>query len=109
MNRALFEIGLAAIMLAVGGALLVWYWKYHAAGSKRRMTRMLTRAGVAPEVISGGDVEAIKKDVRRRCRTCSSEDLCERWLAGEVEGENDFCPNAEVFRSLARSRESVAP
>ena len=109
MNGALFEIGLVVFMLAVGGAFLVWYWKYRAAGSQRRMTQMLTRAGVAPEVINRGDVEAIIKDVRRRCRTCNSEDLCERWLAGKVEGENDFCPNEQIFRGLARANEPVAP
>ena len=102
MNRALFEIGLAIFMLAVGVLLLVWFWRYRAAGSRRRMTQMLTRAGVAPEVIDRGDVDAIIKDVRRRCRTCNSEDLCERWLAGEVQGANDFCPNEKIFRSLAR-------
>ncbi len=109
MNRALFEIGLAIFMLAVGGFLLVWFWRYRAAGSRRRMTQMLTRAGVASEVISRGDVEAIIKDVRRRCRVCNSEDLCERWLAGKVEGENDFCPNAQIFDGLAKANEPIAP
>lgn len=102
MNRALFEIGLTVLMLAVGGFLLVWFWRYRAAGTQRRMAQMLARAGVAPEMISGGDVEAIKKDLRRRCSTCNAEDLCERWLAGEAEGESGFCPNEEIIRSLAR-------
>jgi hypothetical protein len=35
------------------------------------------------------------KEVRQRCRTCSTEDVCERWLAGEEAGENIFCPNAQ--------------
>jgi hypothetical protein len=59
---------------------------------------------VAPEVIGRGDVEAIIKDVRRRCRACSSEGVCERWLDGKIGGENEFCPNAEIFRSLAKTK-----
>jgi hypothetical protein len=35
--------------------------------------------------------------VRARCRRCPVEDVCERWLAGELEGDNGFCPNANVF------------
>ena len=42
------------------------------------------------------------KEVRDRCRHCASEDYCERWLEGEVQGENQFCPNARVFRLLAK-------
>ena len=108
MNPSSFQIILAIVMVAVSGALVVWFWKYRTAESRRRMTQMLTRAGVPPEVLGRGDVEAIIKDVRSRCRTCSSEDLCERWLAGKVEGENDFCPNAEIFRNLARNSGLIA-
>ena len=60
MNRALFEIGLTVLMLAVSGFLLVWFWRYRAAGSQRRMAQMLARGGVAPEMVSGGDVGGIK-------------------------------------------------
>ncbi|HXP60505.1 MAG TPA: DUF6455 family protein [Dongiaceae bacterium] len=109
MSPSLFQLTLAIFMVVVGGSLVVWFWRYLAAGSERRMTQMLTRAGVTPEVIKRSDVEAIIKDVRSRCRACSSEDLCERWLAGKVEGENDFCPNAQIFRSLARTPGPIAP
>lgn len=108
MNPSLFQLTLAILMVAVSGSLVVWFWRYRAADSQRRMTQMLTRAGVPAEVLRRGDVEAIIKDVRSRCRACSSEGLCERWLAGEVEGENDFCPNAEIFRSLAKTAEPMA-
>lgn len=109
MNESLFQIALATFMVVVSGFLVVWFWRYRAAGSQRRMTRMLARAGVPPEVIGRGDAQAIIKHVRSRCRACSSEGVCERWLAGEVEGENDFCPNAEIFRSLARTTGRIAP
>ena len=108
MNPTLFQLGVAFFMVAVSAFLVVWFWRYSAAASQRRMMQMLTRAGVAPELVRRGDIEAIIKDVRRRCRTCPSEGYCDRWLAGEVEGDNAFCPNAEIFRSLARSKERIA-
>lgn len=108
MNPSSFQIILAIFMVVVTGLLVVWFWRYRAAGSQRRMTQMLTRAGVPPEVFVRGDVEAIVKHVRSRCRACSSEGVCERWLAGEVGGENDFCPNAEIFRSLAKTSGPIA-
>ena len=108
MNPTLFEIGAAIVMVAVSVALIVWFSRTLAAASGRRMMRMLTRAGVAPEVARHGDTEAIMQDVRRRCRKCQSEALCDRWLAGWAEGANDFCPNARIFRSLTRTSGRIA-
>ena len=100
MNATSFDVGVAIAMLAVAIALVVWFWRYMAAASGRRMARMLARAGVDAEIIRQGDSEAIIRDVRSRCRSCAAEDLCERWLDGKVEGENGFCPNAPIFRAL---------
>jgi hypothetical protein len=47
----------------------------------------------------------IIKEIRRRCHACATEDVCERWLSGEQKGDNDFCPNANVFTTL---RETAA-
>jgi hypothetical protein len=102
MNPTLFQIGVALLMVAVSVALIVWFSRYVAAASGRRMIRMLARAGVDPEVAKRGDTEAIIRDVRSRCGRCRSEDLCDRWLAGNVEGDNSFCPNAQIFRSLMK-------
>ena len=102
MNPTMFEIGAAILMVAVGVALVVWYSKYLAAASRGRMLRMLTSAGVDPEVARHGDAETIMRDVRGRCERCRSEDLCDRWLAGTVEGDNSFCPNAAIFRMLTK-------
>ena len=109
MNPTLFEIGVAIFMVAVSVALVVWFSRYIAAASERRMVQMLTRAGVDPEVARHGDTEAIIQDVRSRCRKCRSEDLCDRWLAGKVEGDNSFCPNAQIFRSLTGTAGRTAP
>ena len=108
MNPTLFEIGVAIFMLAVSVALVVWFSRHVAAASERRMMHMLTHAGVDPEVARHGDTEAIIQDVRSRCGRCRSEDLCDRWLAGKAEGDNSFCPNAPIFRMLARTGARVA-
>ena len=104
-----FEIGVAIFMVTVSVALVVWFSRDMAAASGRRMMNMLAHAGVDPEVARHGGAEAITRDVRSRCSRCRSEDLCDRWLAGKVEGDNDFCPNAQIFRSLTRTTERIAP
>ncbi len=72
-------------------------------GLDERMIGRLKRAGVNLEIAMHGEFEAIRKEVRHRCRICQNEDLCERWLAGKViKGGNSFCPNARIFRDLAR-------
>jgi hypothetical protein len=109
MNPTLFEIGVATFMVAVSVALIVWFLRYMAAASGKRMMQMLTRAGVDPEVARHGNTEAIMQDVQRRCIRCRSEGLCERWLAGKAEGDNSFCPNAQIFRTLTRTTARSAP
>jgi hypothetical protein len=103
MNPTLFEIGAAIIMVAVSIALIVWFLSNLAAASGTRMMHMLARAGVDPEVAKRGDSEAILQDVRDRCLKCRCEDWCDRWLAGKVEGDNSFCPNAPIFPRLTRT------
>ena len=109
MNPTSFEIGVAVFMAAVSIALVVWFSRYMAAASGKRMMHMLARAGVDPEVARHGDTEAIIQDVRNRCGRCRAEDLCDRWLAGKVEGDNSFCPNAQIFRILTRTTGRSAP
>ena len=79
-----------------------------AAASKRRMTTMLERVGIDPAVDWSGDTETIMKEARQRCRSCTSKDVCERWLSGLEVGENYFCPNAKVFESLKRTIDVAA-
>jgi hypothetical protein len=109
MNPTLFQVGVAIFMVAANVALVVWFSRYLAATSGRRMTQMLMRARVDPEVARYGDTAAIMQDVRRRCRRCRSEGLCDSWLAGKVEGDNSFCPNAPIFRILTRTAGRIAP
>ncbi len=109
MNATLFEIGVAILMVAVSVALVVWFSRYVAAASQGRMMHMLARAGVDPEVARSGDTKAIIQDVRRRCGRCRSEALCDRWLAGKVEGNNSFCPNAQIFDLLKKTTGRIAP
>ena len=108
MNPTLFEIGVAAVMVAVSLGLIVWFSRYLAAASRRRMMHMLARVGVDPEVSKHGDTQAIIKDMQSRCVRCRSEGLCDRWLAGKVEGDHSFCPNAQIFRTLTKNVGRIA-
>ncbi len=97
------HISVAIVMVAVTVVLFLWFRRSLAAGSARRRTRMLKRVGLDPYIAMLGDpqTKAIMKEAQRRCGKCRVEDLCERWLAGECEGDNAFCPNAKVFDGLA--------
>ena len=107
MIPTLFEIGVAIFMVTVSIALVAWFSRDMAAASGRRMMNMLAHVGVDPQVARHGD--AILRDVQSRCRSCRSEALCDRWLAGGVEGDNDFCPNAQIFRGLTRTTGRIVP
>jgi hypothetical protein len=78
------------------------------AAVERRMLTMLECVGldssiampVQPDTILECVIDAKMKGVRQRCCECTATDLCERWLAGDQCGDNDFCPNAKVFDEL---------
>jgi hypothetical protein len=97
------QIAAAIAMVGVTVAIIVWFQSSQAAASARRMMGMMTRVGLDPGAATIGDPRAmaIRKEVRRRCGGCPREDLCDRWLAGEVKGGNTFCPNAQAFQILA--------
>ncbi len=78
------------------------------ADAERRMLAMLGCVGLNPSmaepVLSGTVLECVigasMKEARQRCRECTVVELCEHWLAGGQCGDNDFCPNSEVFDDL---------
>ena len=107
MNPTLFDIVIALAMLAISAGLVVWFRGYLAGRSHRRMTRMLISVGLDPAIVARGDNQTIMREVRRRCRRCSSEDLCERWLDEEGQNDNSFCPNAQVFECLKQATDST--
>lgn len=102
METTMFEITVAIIMVSVIVVLLVWFRSTEAAASLRRRMGMIARVQIDPRITTGTNpkIREIMKDVRKRCAACMHEGYCERWLAGEVEGPNTFCPNASTFRSL---------
>ncbi len=102
MDATITQIIAAILLVAVIIAIFIWIQRSEAAGSARRTMAMIKRIGLAPRLakLGGARTNAIMKETRRRCRRCPREDLCERWLAGEVEGSNAFCPNAPVYRGL---------
>ncbi len=96
------QISIAIIMVGMAAALIVWLRSNMAAASARRMMAMMTRVGLNPGPATFGNLRtsALRKVMLHRCRKCPREGLCERWLAGKVEGDNTFCPNAQTFRML---------
>lgn len=100
---SMIQIFTAVLMVSVAFALVFGIRSYMATQSERRMRTMLIKIGLDPVIVSSGDSETIMREVRQRCRTCSSEDTCERWLTGEKAGENEFCPNREVFESMRKT------
>lgn len=104
MNISLTQILAAMVIVAVTVALVFAYRRYLALSSERRMRAMLQSVGLDPGIASIGGIETIMNEVRQRCRTCTSADVCERWLDGELQGDNDFCPNAKVFEVFRKYR-----
>lgn len=104
MSISLTQILLAVVMVGATVALAFTYRKYLAANSKRRMWAMIESLGLDPDIASIGGIEIIMAEVRQRCGSCTSEDVCERWLAGDVPGDNNFCPNAKVFGVFKKYR-----
>jgi hypothetical protein len=85
-------VGVAMAALAL---FLVWRLvEYKRAGSERRLQAMLAWARVDPVLAAAEPSKPFMKQLRRRCRRCAAEGVCERWLAGELRGGNEFCPNA---------------
>ena len=103
--EAMFEINAAIAMVAVSVAIFVWFQRSEAAASARRMIGMMTRVGLGHGSPASDDPRAgvVMKETRQRCRRCPREDFCERWLAGDVEGGNAFCRNADILRVLAEA------
>ncbi len=104
----MFEIGIAIALVVIAAVLVSLFLKYKAGASERRMMDMMRSAGLDPDLARYGDHEAIISAVRKQCRRCQSEDLCERWLKGEVAGDNEFCPNRQIF-SYLKERVTTAP
>ena len=102
MTVSFAEVLLGIGMLAVAIALALGFFRYLATGSERRMRRMLIAVGLDGELAASDDIPRIMDEVRDRCRHCSSESVCERWLDGQIAGGNEFCPNHKVFEVLQR-------
>jgi hypothetical protein len=102
MYETLADLYLAVIMVGAAMALIFWFLRSQAAASAGRMMMMMKSIGLgrwaATHKVLGS--RALLADVRQRCAKCPREDLCERWLAGKVEGDNGFCPNGPIFSGL---------
>jgi len=102
MELPLIQVIAAIAMIGIAVAITLGFWRYLAANSERRMLTMLESVGLDPEIATSSEIPAIMKEVRYRCRSCATEAVCERWLQGNEEGDNSFCPNAKVFDILKK-------
>jgi hypothetical protein len=102
-TMGVLQIVVALVMVAATVFIFVWFQSNQATASDRRRLAMMKRVGLdpGPAMLVGPRAAALRQEVRRRCQGCPREDLCDRWLAGGVEGGNAFCPNARVFHDLA--------
>ena len=100
MDLSSFQVVAVIAMLVIVVALFFGLRFYLAANSERRMLTMLESVGLDPDIATNGEIPIIMKEVRKRCRNCATEAVCERWLKGNEEGDNAFCPNAKVFEAL---------
>jgi hypothetical protein len=105
MNTTFSDISIAILFVAVAAFLIMWLRYKFKMDSFSRMYRMMARIGVYPGKFSGSESESglDMQAVRSRCRMCPAEDACERWLAGEIDGDNGFCPNAKVFDGVLKA------
>lgn len=108
MTDSAMQIIAAIVMVGVAAALFFAYRAYLAANSERRMRTMLESVGLDPTIAASGEIPTIMKEVRQRCRSCGSEDVCERWLESDKQDSNEFCPNARVFEVLKKYDSSTA-
>jgi len=107
MNISLLQLIAATAMVGAAVTLFFVYRNYLAANSKRRMLAMLKSIGIDPVIAASGNMHTLMAEVRQRCQSCASEDVCERWLAGEADGDNEFCPNSRVFSILKKYRDGA--
>jgi hypothetical protein len=98
----------AIVMVGLSLALIIGYRAYLARNSERRMLSMLDSLGLDPQIASSGDLKTIMGETRQRCKACTAEDVCERWLRGDEEGDNAFCPNKRVFEILNKYKDGIA-
>ena len=102
MNESVIQVAAAMAMVGIAAAMIFGFRRYLAVNSERRMRAMLEAVGLDPEIATSGEIPTIMKEVRQRCRSCAIESVCERWLQGENDDGNDFCPNAKVFDILRK-------
>ena len=105
MATGYFEISVALMMLALTVAMVIAFQGYLRIASARRLIRMVARVGLGSLAMDRRDPvsQTAVEEIWQRCRNCQLEGHCERWLNGEVGGDNTFCPNEAAFRRLTHT------
>ena len=101
MNITVSDWQIAFLLVLITAILVVSFRGMLSSKSQSRMYRMMAKVRVLPSSDKRAGLDM--QEVRARCRRCPAEDVCERWLAGEIEGDNGFCPNADVFDGVIKA------
>ena len=101
MNITVSDWQIAFLLILITAILVVSFRGWLSSKSQSRMYRMMARVRILPRSDKRAGLDM--QEVRARCRRCPAEDVCERWLAGEIEGDNGFCPNADVFDGVIKA------
>ena len=101
----LSDIGTAIFLVIATITLFVGFCRFVEAASRYRLRRMMASFGLDLDDIEDSDpgTSLNMHAVRSRCRRCPVENVCERWLAGEIAGDNNFCLNAKVFAHAVKT------
>ena len=101
----LSDIGTAIFLVIATIALFVAFCRFVEAASRNRLRRMMASVGLDLDNIEDSDsgTGLDMNAVRSRCRRCPVENVCERWLAGEIAGDNSFCLNAKIFARAVKT------
>lgn len=105
MNTTFSDIGTAILLVFAATALFVWFYNQLEAASSSRLRRMMAHYGLDPDKLANSDAGTglDMHAVRSRCRRCPVENVCERWLAGQIAGDNVFCPIAKIFSGAIKT------
>lgn len=101
------DFGVITVLVVGAAGLLVWFVITREMGPTRRMKCMMVELGLDYELAATATpgIEAVVNKARAKCKLCQDVELCELWLVGRAAPEvreDDFCPNADTFKRLAR-------
>lgn len=102
MDAAL-TTAILSLVAAFGAALAMAVRRGLAPRERLRFARMVERSGVALDSLGRPGILWEVSQAVRICPRCPHGSQCQAWLdAGYQDGFDEFCPNADKIRRIAR-------